>query len=1134
MKSSWIFLCVLSLSTWLTVQGTYTYGGSDICQCNGKSRYCLPDSGGLHCVDCQGNTEGRHCEKCKEGFHHQRAGDSCLPCLCSPVGSVGSRCDSEGRCRCKAGVKGEKCDQCLDGTPITSEGCSAHGGQLSDSAEKDRTLPCFCYGHSTKCSPATGYSAYAITSTFDDGLEGWRAAPAEGGSSSQVRFRWSHTHRDLEVISKDLLPVYLYAPDSYLGNQELSYGQNLSFSLRLDRGIRHPSTADVVLEGSGQKVAAPLGDLRNNIRCGQRITYTFRLDEQPSSKWTPQLSPFQFQTLLQNLTAIKIRGTFGENARGYLDNVRLESARQGPGVPAPWVQMCTCPEGSEGLFCEKCAVGYTRSSPSRGPFSSCKPCNCRGGTCDPETGDCFSADETPGQDNTCPSGYYNDPVRPGSCRKCPCLSGASCTVSPITREVQCDRCPSGTTGLRCNICQDGFFGDPQGEYGFQAPCQPCDCNGHADPNAVRSCDPQTGKCLKCVNHTTGYFCDRCLEGYYHNMPSEECKPCSCNPRGSQLKTCSNDGQCLCKEGFEGLKCLDSTCPSCFNNVKYTIEGYTSRLEEIKNLFTGMESGRLPGTDTQMEKMIKDAEDRVYDLQTKAQKLSESEKLLQGKVSEISTDQLTNERAIAVISQTIGSIKLLSGKHDRQVSNVNTLINAVRRNLQEAKRQIDKAELPSSDTVVGTENLSTLVERANDLAERHQSIAGIVVKTANSALAESEMSLMNMRSVMLKENRTKQLIGDLKAKYDADLAQVKAMDTDAARLSISAENESKEAANALKRIASLERKIPGPLTDAASVLARLDGMKEQVTNNLKEYQALQDETQEDTAAVKDLLIQGDYAQKKYKGLLEKANAAKDDSQKALKSITDNINGVDDILNTLKDDERQISMNKDLADDAINKFSGINRTIQQAVGSNQIAQFIIDSVSVDYDEALDTISSLGTGITQLEKMSANLQVPTGLLNNTTKLYNDVQDLKDQARSIDGKVLLEKDNAERQKENAAQSSMKATGAYNYAKDTRGDVADTLLAVNDLLSMFGDQGSVDEKKLEELERSVAGARVKVNRQLKPRLQQLDEMEAGQKAKLSGLIVDIDMILADIKNLEMIKNSIPKGCYNAQPIENP
>lgn len=37
-----------------------------------------------------------------------------------------------------------------------------------------------------------------------------------------------------------------------------------------------------------------------------------RLDEQPRSRWRPQLSSLQFQTLLQNLTAIKVRATFSQ------------------------------------------------------------------------------------------------------------------------------------------------------------------------------------------------------------------------------------------------------------------------------------------------------------------------------------------------------------------------------------------------------------------------------------------------------------------------------------------------------------------------------------------------------------------------------------------------------------------------------------------------------------------------------------------------------------------------------------------------------------------------------------------------------------------------------------------------------
>lgn len=64
------------------------------CDCNGRSRNCLRDALGLHCVDCQGNTEGRRCERCKAGFYLEGAGLSCTPCRCNPTGEKPNACSS--------------------------------------------------------------------------------------------------------------------------------------------------------------------------------------------------------------------------------------------------------------------------------------------------------------------------------------------------------------------------------------------------------------------------------------------------------------------------------------------------------------------------------------------------------------------------------------------------------------------------------------------------------------------------------------------------------------------------------------------------------------------------------------------------------------------------------------------------------------------------------------------------------------------------------------------------------------------------------------------------------------------------------------------------------------------------------
>lgn len=67
-------------------------------------------------------------------------------------------------------------------------------------------------------------------------------------------------------------------------------------------------------------------------------------------------------------------------------------------------------------------------------------------------------------------------------------------------------------GPRCEVCADGHFGDPTGQFGPQQECEECQCNGNVDPNAVGNCNRTTGVCLKCIYNTAGEHCDKCLSG----------------------------------------------------------------------------------------------------------------------------------------------------------------------------------------------------------------------------------------------------------------------------------------------------------------------------------------------------------------------------------------------------------------------------------------------------------------------------------------------------------------------------------------------------------------------------------------------------------------------------------------------
>ncbi|KAL1475678.1 hypothetical protein MTO96_037111, partial [Rhipicephalus appendiculatus] len=335
---------------------------------------------------------------------------------------------------------------------------------------------------------------------------------------------------------------YWQAPDAYLGNKLYSYGGNLKFMLsyvvaRGDTSGSYVEGSDVIIEGDGK-----------------RLGYNWSLRPSPDNEFT---------LALHDMERLLLRAKYhSDQIEGAMHHVDLPEASKTSKTLTKMtsVEMCQCPVGYAGLSCELCAPGYRRVNNTL-LGGRCEKCDCNNhaDSCDPYTGKCDEClHNTTGPNcNECLPGFYGNAVLgfTDDCKPCSCPPGASLDdlpsecrtiVTPAGEsDYICLECPPNHAGNKCERCADGFFGNPAipGE-----PCRPCRCGPNADTSVPGYCDHRTGRCLRCRGNTGGWNCLECLDGYFGNPATGDC-------RRLGLRRCDPiTGNCICRPGVFGTLC----------------------------------------------------------------------------------------------------------------------------------------------------------------------------------------------------------------------------------------------------------------------------------------------------------------------------------------------------------------------------------------------------------------------------------------------------------------------------------------------------------------------------------------------------------------------------------------------------
>uniref|UniRef100_A0A8C5MWE3 Laminin subunit alpha 3 n=1 Tax=Leptobrachium leishanense TaxID=445787 RepID=A0A8C5MWE3_9ANUR len=825
--------------------------GCEECNCsiNGVAEPLPTKCDGItgQCI-CKPRISGRQCDRCAPGYFHF---PNCIPCDCNPEGTEPQICNPQtGACLCKENVEGYKCDFCRSGT------------FYYDASNPMGCTKCFCFGATDVCHSSSKHRKKFVDMRYwnlETPDENQIAVIFNPGSNSVVA--------DIQELPPTVHSLYWTAPSPYLWEKISSYGGYLtyqvkSFGLPNEGMVLLDKRPDVILMGRQMTVvymdtSNPLPDRQYYGRV-QLVEGNFRHASSNS-----MVSREELLMILSRLESLRIRALyFSETQRLTLAEVGLEdSTTSGSGKVAYNVEICSCPPEYSGDSCQECSPGHYRDN--QGLFlGRCVPCRCNGHSsrCHDGSGICINCQHNTAGENCelCKEGYMGNATH-GTCRLCPCpLSVPSNSFATgcvgSGRNMQCF-CKPGYTGLSCENCAPGYFGNP---LKFGSSCQP--------------------KPLYNIIHNFRTSCDSCANILLLDLSTMKDE---INLIKARLQNIGANSQAL-----DQLKALEARIRETqVNDNQELIVSQKSKVEKLETDTNGLKKDiaalleKAAFNSKKYEKLAMDAEDTFKN----------ASHLL------LTIDLLLKNINILVKDVASSQGSSPSGDNAKNLAEAQRMLNEMRkRNFNPQKRE---AEIERNEA-------KALLDRVRNQFQKHQGQHKDLIKSITKSINDYEAKLNDLREALDEATAQTKQANNINKDNEALIRDLTKQQKDATAHLNAAET-------SLGQTSSMLRLLQKSKEDYEKLAAQLDGAKQELNEKVSLLSK--------AASKEPLVIMAEKHAQSLQDLTKQLEEMKKNtsSDELVKCAVDASNAYENIINAVKEADEASKKAKGAADSALKK-------------------------------------------------------------------------------------------------------------------------------------------------------------------------------------------------------------------------